>query len=256
MKRILALLVAAVFSFSLVATPVAFAEDEGKLKSFEKEGNEPEPSTSAPESTTSLDAGSIAAEGIMTILMQFLMMGLMTSGMEDPAGLYRELKQEWHPALPTIRIEPAYQWMKGNINGFSGKLEAGYLIFGIDGEYNRLWEKNPSSTLDIWSAHFMLRTVFARFFGTNLAIGAKGLRGTGSRTGIEVGMPFYIYFTKVLYLDILPYLATFNGSQNVYDLGGGISFKWKMLGARAGYRALFTGGQVLQGPRIGLFFQW
>ena len=254
-RRISAALLAS-FILTCVSSPAALCAEEGKLGSFEKELSEPESSTQAPDSTSSIDATTIAAEGVMSVLMQFFMMGLMTSGLEGSADLYRELKQEWHPAMPTIRVEPAYQWMSGNINGFSGKLEAGYLIFGVDGEYNRLWEKAPASSLDIWSAHLLLRSVFARFFGTNLAIGAKGMNGQRSRTGVEIGMPFYIYFTKKFYMDVLPYVATFKGSRAVYDIGGGLSFKWKMAGARAGYRALFTGGETLHGPRIGLFFQW
>ena len=256
MRRLLAVLLVAVLVSVPAAAPAAFAAEEGKLGSFEKEASEPTSSTSESSTTNSFDAGQIAAEGVMAILMQFFMMGLMTSGVESQADLYRELKQEWHPAMPTIRVEPAYQWMAGNINGVSGRVEAGYLVFGVDGDFTRLWETNPSGTLDIWSAHALLRSVFARFIGVNLALGAKGLHGTGSRTGFEIGMPFSIYFTKFLYLDVLPYLATFKGSRNVYDIGGGLSCKWKMLGARAGYRALFTGSQTLHGPRIGLFFQW
>ena len=133
MRRISAALLAS-FIFTCASSPAALCAEEGKLGSFEKELSEPEGENSPPESSSSIDAASIAAEGVMSILMQFFMMGLMTSGMEGSADLYRELKHEWHPAMPTIRVEPAYQWMSGNINGFSGKLEAGYLIFGVDGE--------------------------------------------------------------------------------------------------------------------------
>jgi len=253
MKKIFALFLVSTFlSAAVLSTFTYAAEEKGKLDSVEQEIETP--STTGSQ-TSSIDATGIATQGILDLLMSFFMMGIVSTGSENFPELYKELKSEWQPALPTVRLEPSYQYVFNGIHGFSGKLEAGYLIVGVDGEYTRYFEKSPNDNLDIWSTHFLLRTIFTKHFGTNLALGAKIVRGGQNRTAFEIGVPFYIYPSRYFIFDIQPFLATFGG-KNIYDLGAGAAFKYKLIGVRAGYRALFVGDQKLHGPRIGLFLQY
>lgn len=261
--------------FLLVGSPVASASNvyAGKLGDFEKELEKPKPKKvkkpakktedgpagSCPGITTSgkseLDSEQIVTAGLMQVLISFFLAGLMETGGDNMQELYRELKDTWSPALPTIRVEPSYQYLAGNLHGFSGKAEAGYLIAAVDGEYLRYWEKNPDDDFTIASAHLQLRTLFADFIGTNLAIGAKSLWGERRHTGFEFGMPFYVFIGKHFIVDAQPFLAIVRG-RDVYDIGGGASFKYKLFGVRAGYRMLKVGSQYLHGPRAGVFLQW
>lgn len=253
---------------SIFATTIAFAEEqkEGKLDAFEKEvvtkegdekGSVYEQVDSGQTSTqtAAFDSKSIAAQGIFDILLTFFLMGLSQTGTENFPQLYRDLKSEWSPALPTIRVEPSYQYLIGGMHGLSGKAEAGFLILGVDGEYIRYFEKSPKQSLDIWDAHFLLRTIFTRHFGINLALGVKAVRGGQTRTGFDFGIPFYINITNNFIFDIQPFLATVSG-KNIYDLGAGLAFKYKLIGIRAGYRAMFVGDERLHGPRVGIFLQY
>lgn len=257
MKRFISVSIAVFIFVSSAFLPFAAAEEnEGKLDSFKEEVNE----TQSPPSTTSteissLDAQTVAVQGIMDILLSFFLMGLSQTGTEDFATLSKDLKAEWSPSLPTIRLEPSYQYLIGGLQGLSAKLEMGYLIIGIDGEYTRYFEKAPNDSLDIWQGHLLLRSIFTRYFHTNLALGVKSVGGGIKQTAFEFGLPFYIFITKHFIVDVLPYMATFHG-KNMYDIGGGLSYKYKYVGLRAGYRAQFIGNEKLHGPRIGAFFQW
>lgn len=256
MKKIMSLSIAIIVLFQFMILPVARAgEQKSQLGSFEKQLDQPSTSDSSSSSST-LTATDIATTTIIDILMQFFMMGLMSTGTEDFSELYKELKSEWHPMMPTIRAEPAYQYVYKNMTGFSGKAEAGYLILGLDGEYTRYFEKSPKKDLTMINGHFLLRTMFTKHFGTNLALGVKNFRGLTSHTGFEFGLPFYIFINSSFYFDVLPYMAVFKNVKNVYDVGGGFSYKYKFIGVRAGYRALFVDSEKIHGPRIGLFIQY
>lgn len=259
MKRSCTLVVAFLFILQAVALP-AVAQEKGKLDAVEAEIDKGESeqttttTTTSPSSTSSVSAGEIIAQSFLDVLIAFMLAGA-GMGMEDSGQIYHELKSEWHPALPTIRVEPAYQWNAGNINAFSGSAEAGYLIFGMGGEFTRYFENRPTDRLDVWSAHFLLRSLFARAFGINFAIGAKGVRGNRHRTGFDFGFPMYFFINRHFIIDIQDSFAVIK-STRIYDIGAGVSYKWKFVGARAGYRALFVGNERLHGPRIGLFFQF
>jgi len=251
----------AVLLATCILTPAAWAgEGKGKLESFEEGLKKPSETKSDTDSgystdtTSSISGGDIAAQGLMSIFYNFFLMGLATGGAEDPRMLYEELKLTQSPALPTIRIEPSYHYVINDVNAAVGRIEAGYLSFGADFEYMRYFERNAPD-LDVLSGHLLLRTLFARFIGVNLALGVKSIWGSGKHTGFEFGVPFYVYFTKHLILDVLPYFAYIN-SRRVYDVAGGFSVKYGFVGARAYYRALYNGSQTLHGPGVGVFIQW
>lgn len=238
---------------------------EGKLQKFEKELDREEPKRYHHDpghddyhdyyyGTESVGATDIAATTMMSMFYSFFLMGLMSGGATTSSELYHQLKESESPALPTIKVDLAYQWLTDNINGAIGKVEAGYLMFGADFEYIRYFETSAPD-LSFISGHFLLRTLFTRLIGINLALGAKSIWGADKRTGFEFGFPFYLYFTRWLYLDLQPYIAFISGNR-VYDVAGGFSFKYRSIGARVAYRGIKTGGQTLHGPQVGLFIQW
>lgn len=244
------------FLFSSFSSGPVNAQEKGKLESVRQEFEEPSStSVNVLDSTSATNVKSVATQSIMDFLMSFFLSGIADTGSQNWPEKFRELKAGWSPALPTLRFEPSYQYVAGGLSGLSAKAEIGYLMLALDGEYMRYFEKAPKDSLDVWQAHFLLRTLFAERIGTNLALGVKAVRGGQNNTGFEFGFPFYIFINKHFIFDILPYISAF-GSKTVYDIGGGLSYKYKYFGARAGYRGLFIGGEKLHGPRIGLFFQW
>ena len=235
---------------------------EGKLQKFEKEFDKQEPKRHHSDpgqsdyyhESSSVSGTEVATTTTMSMLYSFFLMGLMSGGATTSSELYHQLKESGSPALPTIKVDLSYQWLVDNINGGIAKAEAGYLMFGADFEYIRYFEKNAQD-LEFLSGHLLLRSLFAKFIGINLALGVKSIWGANKRTGFEFGFPSYLYFGKYFIVDLLPYIS-FIGNRRVYDMAAGFSFKYKAVGVRVAYRGIYNGGQTLHGPQAGVFIQW
>jgi hypothetical protein len=256
--KIISRIILIVFCF-MVFSAIADAEEEkkGKLNSFEEAIEEP-----APEHKTHHEhrhheeapAAGYAAQGLMDIFTQFFLAGAATAA-AGGTEMMQELKTQESPALPAIRFEPGYQYVWDNVHGFAGSLEAGYLMFGADGEFLYYWEKAANDNMKIISGHFLLRTLFVNILQTNLAMGVKTYWGNDHHTGFDIGVPFYVFFTKHLIWDIKPFITVMSG-RDVYDLSSGLSYKYKLFGVRGAYRVISVKGSTLHGPQIGVFIQW
>ncbi|PIR17822.1 MAG: hypothetical protein COV46_02530 [Deltaproteobacteria bacterium CG11_big_fil_rev_8_21_14_0_20_49_13] len=244
----------------LLATPVSNAV-AGQLDDFEgsldqKSETKPQDKKDTKHEESSSTSTSDAATGIFESLAGIFMTSLFDMSQEkDMKGLYKYLKRHDIPALPTFRLDGIYQYLVGNMNSFNGRVEAGYLMFGIDGEYKRFWESAPSDALNMAGFHFLVRALFGEMFQINLALGEKFLWGDKSHKGFDIGFPFYVIFGEHFIWDVRPYIATVGGRE-VYDVGSGLNFKYKFGGVRAGYRLIGAGGRKLQGPEVGLFVQF
>jgi hypothetical protein len=262
LRRTLATILLILFSTMTALYPSVASGKEGKLQKFEKEFDKQEPKRYHRDpgqsdyyyESSSVSGAEVATSTAMSMLYSFFLMGLMSGGATSSRELYQQLKDSESPALPTIKVDLSYQWLTDNINGAIGRIEAGYLMFGADFEYIRYFEKSAPD-LSFLSGHVLLRTLFARFIGVNLALGVKSIWGARKRTGFEVGFPFYVYFNNYLILDFLPYVA-FISNKRVYDMAAGFSFKYKVVGVRAAYRLINNEGQTLHGPQVGVFIQW
>lgn len=223
-------------------------EKKGKLDSFEEKVSEPQKTGEGKPAT------GYATQGIMETFATFFLMGLVSSG-ASMSESFHELKAADSPALPTVRIEPNYQYVFNGVHGISGNVELGYLMFGVDANYIYYWEKAARDNIHMVSGHLLLRTLFLRLMQANLALGVRYFDGNNSHTGFDLGFPVYFFFTKHFIWDIKPYI-TFLKGRDIYEISSGLSYKYKMFGVRAAYRAISVTGETLHGPQIGAFFQW
>ena len=237
------------------------AGEKGKLGSFEDSlDSKNEDKRSADQETLKHGEPGVAQEQVAASIFETLF-GMFLAGTfemaqeEDKGYVYRTLKKEYSPALVTFKLEGDYNWIAGNDHSASGRAEVGYLMFGLDGEFKRFWENNPSDTLNVVSAHGLLRALFGEVFEIHLALGVKDISGDRNHEGFEFGLPFKAIFTNNIFWDVRPYMA-FVHKKQIYDISTGLNFKYKMIGARAGYRAINVDSQTLHGPEVGLFFQY
>lgn len=256
MYKIISLFIALLFLSS-----TAFAEEKkkGKLDSFEAEVHEEEKESSSSGSSSSgssTSAEGIAAKGIMDIMANFFVSGLANTGeYSSLSDMQKGLREMESPALPTIRIEPSYQYVFDGVSGIALDAELGYLMLGVNGEFLYYLERGNGDNLKFVSGHFLLRTLFAQIIEADMALGARGMMGNNSHTGFDLGFPFYIFFGKHFIWDVKPYI-TFLRGRDIYDVSSGLSYKYKMFGVRAAYRMINIQDETLHGPRIGVFFQW
>lgn len=266
MRRVTTGLVFLCFLFTSIIAPIqAHAGDLQNVKDAIEKEDAPKGDSDSHEGhrhhhdrnteTFSGSPGEVVAASFFEILLQFFLAGVMENAGESFPEMRANLKAEESPALPVLRFESQYQYLTERVSGVAAKAELGYMTFGVDGEYLRYFESSPNDSLTFISSHFLLRGLFAETIGANLALGMKQVRGGRTRTGFEFGIPFYIFIGKHFIVDALPYISTIHGKDMV-DIGGGLSFKYGMLGTRVGYRAINVNDVTLHGPQIGLFFQW
>lgn len=252
------------FIFILLFSSVSYA---GRLQQFEdtlstkktetETEKKSEKKVTDQETKEKGEAGKAAIqENVFETLLGIFLAGAFEMAQEDDLGyVYKYLKKNEIPALPTFRFEGGYQYLAGNDQAVSGRLEVGYLMVGAEGEYKRFWERSPDDHLNVASGHIMVRSLFSDIFQINLALGEKVIWGDARHDGFEIGFPFYIIFGKHYLFDVRPYLA-FIGGNELYDFSSGISYKYKLLGLRAGYRSMGVDNFTLHGPEVGLFVQW
>jgi hypothetical protein len=191
---------------------------------------------------------------INSLLYGFLSAAYDGSSMSGKERL-QYLRDTGSAALPYIRLEAAYQKTFDDVQGYDINLNAGYLNFAADFDFLHYFESNPNDQLKFISTHGILRMAPSPIFQVDLALGAKIIQGRGSRSGFEIGMPFYIYVSPYLYFDVKSYGAFIKG-KDLYDVSVGVNVKYKNAGIRVAYRTIDLAGDSLHGPHIGLFFQW
>lgn len=262
MKIILKIFVVFV-SITFLCSGAFAAEKKGKLDSFEESIDEPQTREESHDDDhhhhrhyeESHTVESSVTGGVMSLITDFFLAGLVAGGAASYSDMRQELKTTESPALPTLRIEPSYQYVFDGIHGFAGNIEAGWLMFGADGEFLYYWETASNDNLKIGGGHFLFRTLFSRLFQTNLAMGVRTFQGNTGHTGFDLGLPFYIFFGKHFIWDIKPYI-TFLQGRDIYDISSGLSFKYKFFGIRAAYRAINVSHETIHGPQVGVFIQF
>ncbi|MBI2341981.1 MAG: hypothetical protein HYU98_04535 [Deltaproteobacteria bacterium] len=256
-------------AFAMTMLMVSSSAFAGEIQQFEQKLDSKKESTSVetPKKKKTVDQepekkgvseklSETLGWGVAQTLMGIFLAGAFEMAGEDDLGyVYRHLKEVESPALPTFKLDGNYQYLAGNDNAASARVEIGYLMVGAEGEYKRFWESAPHGELNVASGHILLRALFSDVFQMNIAGGEKIIWGSTKHEGVEVGFPFYIIFGKHFIWDIKPYLA-FIGGNDVYDISSGISYKYKLIGARAAYRGISIGDETLHGPEVGLFLQW
>lgn len=180
-----------------------------------------------------------------------------TSGLYWPKfSCLNDLKKAGYPAIPTVRFRGSYQKLTTDIQGYNLNLEAGHGMFALEVDYINYFETNPKDKLYIVTPRALIRLP-STYYELDLGIGATILKGDRRNTGTNIGLAFYLFPIKELIFDSKLYATAFSGKKSMIDYDIGVSYKYKMIGARAGYRVLWTeGNKTLQGPHFGIFAQW
>jgi hypothetical protein len=259
MKQLLAMCVA----LSMVLSPsmVVVAADDSKLErvesKVESDSDTSQSSSSVASSSTSV-AGSVAG-GFIEALLNVLFAGLFystgfDSGM-NAGEFHTHLRQTHHPALPTFRLFGAYHKPFEDLQAYNLNVVAGYLMIAGEFDLVHYFENSPSTQLKIMSPRLAFRFAPSRVLEMDVTVGAKIIRGRQTSSGFEFGVPIYFFLGRQVILDVQSYYSVIKGTK-IYDFSGGAAWKYKLLTARAGYRAIDIGGETLHGPTFGVGMQW
>lgn len=250
-KRFSALLL----SFVITVSPVFFScmssAQGGELDKFEKK-------VEKKEEPSENSSSNVAEDVWWDMLFDFLMSGLIMSDDMEGRSLKeykQELRESGSPAMPTFKLEGNYHYVLDSIHGYDVTATAGYLIIGVECNLWHLFERAPDDQLKFLSPHLLIRMVPFEVMEIDFALGSKSILGNNTYHGVEAGFPAYFFFGKFITLDLKPYLSYING-HDLWDLSAGISFRYKFLGIRGGYRLIENDGDYIHGPQVGLSIQW
>lgn len=166
-------------------------------------------------------------------------------------------KEKYDSVLPIFKLEADYLRTLTDIESFHGGAELGLVLIGGDVEYTRLMEDNPSNTYNIFSTHFLYRMAFSKETQLNIALGYKKFSGGVNNDSLDLGAPITLFPAKRWSIEAKPFFSFINNTDKVvYDLQGGLRYKHKLLGLKAGYRFIRIQQNDWHGPQVGAVFEW
>ena len=166
-------------------------------------------------------------------------------------------KEKFDSILPIFKLEGNYQnLLRGNQGGDLGA-ELGIAFLGGDVQYTRYLLTGLTRDFDIFSTHFLYRLGLIKEAQLNLAIGYKKFLGDLANNSLDFGAPLYLFPAKRWTIEFKPFFSFLNNTNViVYDLEGGLRYKYKLIGLELGYRWIRVGSRNVNGPRFGTFFEW
>ena len=195
--------------------------------------------------------GLTDSEFLKTIGILFAALGATQS-----LRVYKE-KERYDSVLPIFKLEGNYQKTLTDIQGFHGGVELGMAFIGGDVEYTRLMEDNPSNTTNIFSTHFLYRMALIKEAQLNIALGYKKFSGGVNNDSLDLGAPLYLFPSKRWTIEAKPFFSFINNTDKVvYDMQGGLRYKYNLIGIRGGYRFIRIQQNDWHGPEVGLAFEW
>jgi hypothetical protein len=263
----------------VVMMAVSPALEAGKLKSFEQAPN----SSSSKSSSGSSSSSSSDVDAALGLLDFFFFLfsqpsvqstpsqsaigdaGVAQSEPPEKSGnmhgatqgeVNQNLRKGYSFALPNVRVDGIYFYDPDGINAFRFKGEGGFLLLGADVDYTRFYE--GADRLNNMATHALIRLPLAReLMQMDIALGYRRIWGTQVHQGFDLGFPFYINFGRWAQMDFKYYVTLLGDKRPIQEVDVGLAGKYKWVGARAGYRYIKTkGADAIQGPEVGLFFQW
>lgn len=184
-------------------------------------------------------------------LLLFVLGGMHSSEIYDE-------KEPYDSFLPTIKLQTDYQKLTTDIQGYRLGAELGWIAIGGDVDYTHYFEGTPANRYRIFSTHFLYRLAIVKQVQLNLGLGYKKFSGALQNEAFDMSFPLYIFPTQRWSIEIQPAFSFINQNKDaaVYDLQGGLRYKYKLVGIRTGYRWVRIQGLDFHGPQVGLVLEW
>lgn len=264
------------FFFIIALLCLAVPSHAGKLKKVEGALSSP-PASSSKSSSSSSSSSSSGDSWVADIVMALFSNAFNQMTVRQSSGdslvpspvppsanvrptnipqINSYLRSTHSFALPNFRFDGAYQYAFDSVDGMHFRGEAGYLAFGVDVDYTRYYERGTNDNLNILSTHAMLRLPLGHeYLEMDIALGYRRIWEQQVHEGFDFGVPVYLNISQHFQFDFKPYFTRIN-KRPLMDLDGGVAYKYKWGGVRAGYRYINIDSETLHGPEVGVFFQW
>ncbi len=157
--------------------------------------------------------------------------------------------------IPYLRVDNGYLLVPDDVDGYALQAQAGYGAFAAGFEFLRLWEDQPASRLDSYSADAVFRFAAGEVLELDIVTGYRGFRGEESHDGWEIGVPIAIYPWRYLGVEA-SFRWAFVAGNVVDDYRAGVALHLPFVTLRPGYRHLATGDESLDAAEFTLGVMW
>jgi hypothetical protein len=166
-----------------------------------------------------------------------------------------ELREKGSPDIPFIRADINYQRVSSKIDGFDGRLLAGYGPIGIQYRHTHYIEENPNNSLNLIQMHGLYRISWSEKFELGLGFGGTILDGNSQSGGFSMTYPISYFPFKSIGLNFTPTWSWIHGNM-VSDYDESITYVHKFISVRLGYRRNRVGDEILEGPCFGVTYHY
>lgn len=155
-----------------------------------------------------------------------------------------------------VTIDAAYQFVEAGIYGLDTSLQARFRLIHIEGRFTRYVETAPSDSLDISQFRLVYPIRLGRSLTIGAGLGAYQLAGNNTNTGGSISFPIsYRAPYSNWQFDLTPLWASINGN-TISDVELRAGYRTGSTNFFVGARAMETGGQLINGPYIGVGFNF
>ncbi len=170
------------------------------------------------------------------------------SGSRSPSGYF----PRYNPVLrPSLRLDAGYQNAKSDVRALDFRAEGGYDFLAAQGRFTYYNEQDPADEMWLNYLHGLLRMSLGNQFVVGAGAGAIILDGNDRNSGFSLTAPVLFYPQDSLGFEFRPVWSWIRDSA-IHDYDAGLVLGSKHTAFRAGYRWVYTDGESLEGPYLGL----
>ncbi len=162
----------------------------------------------------------------------------------DPNGSVRRMGE---PLIPFIALEPAWQMLKSDVEGFDLQAEIGYGPLALHGRFTRYREEEPDDRMNFTRISFLYRMSIGSGFEIDLGLGTLFFDGDTEFSRFSFSLPMRMHPGGPVGLEFRP-----AWSKNLADYDVALYLTLNNVSLKGGYRWLNTPDESLNGPYVGL----
>jgi hypothetical protein len=251
---------------TVLAAPIQLAAADGKLNSFEKSANSKTSSRKNQKKARSHqneDDDESFGEALVNGFFRAIFRSLFGGGSRhhhDGDVLRIRGGSHYHsdvlrvqppPLTPCMNFDLTYHSVESDVEAIDILCEAGLPWVRLHMSHTRFHESSPHDHMAITRALIMLRLQLRAQAEFAPGFGALNISGNGSNTRFAITAPLLIRTESNWGLELRPVLAP-----NIFQLDAALSYRIEHVALKGGYRMLSSPDESLNGPYMGLSFQF
>ena len=237
---------------TVLAAPIQLAAADARLNSFEKSANSKTSSRKNQKKARSRqneDDHESFGEALVNGFFRALFRSLFGGGSRHHHS--DVLRVQPPPLTPCMNFDLTYHSVESDVEAIDILCEAGLPWVRLHMSHTRFHESSPHDHMALTRALIMLRLQLTAQAEFAPGFGALNISGNDSNTRFAITAPLLIRTESNWGLELRPLLAP-----NIFQLDAALSYRIEHVALKGGYRMLSSPDESLNGPYMGLSFQF